>query len=437
MSKSIAEIVRHPARAAIVLAMTAAVLLLLVSGSGAVTLGGFEIDADDESPVDSPLYSGTGPSAQPAPFPAGDDWAQGTSQNGAFKPTGDVADLLAGNCYGSNIYENPAISGNPSIVCDGNSDSKFTATEPELNVVSPAGKTQDEVWPITPGNNPAKDDFSHAYFLFDNRDSICDAGTDADNSFFYMAGHRGDNEGDAFWGFELNQVPPNNFDKLLGNTGETFDLEFQHDADPGPGVDLQPGRTGDGPGTGADDLLISFSLTGGGKVAILQVYRWNSSNTSATPFGTYEEILPSSGGISCPQSPSTPLGDTALQTNGLLPDGDDKGPGDDEHPIEAPPWNVPACDPTPSNSSGYGVVGDGGKNTCRLALGQSGGGTGFHLLPTSDFAEASVDLGAFGITEICFNSMIFTSRSSSRRRREPEQSTPRRWSISARVTGWR
>ena len=66
--------------------------------------------------------------------------------------------------------------------------------------------------------------------------------------------------------------------------------------------------------------------------------------------------------------------------------------------VTAPPWNVPVRDPTADNSA----------NTCRLA---NGGTPAEDLLAPRDFAEASVDLAAFGINP-CFSNIIFTSRSS-------------------------
>jgi hypothetical protein len=97
----------------------------------------------------------------------------------------------------------------------------------------------------------------------------------------------------------------------------------------------------------------------------------------------------------------------------------------DPHSIEAPPWNVPACDPTAGNSAEYGTVGDGGGNSCRLAFGSAAGNSGTkcgstgqntpadcHLLATLTFAEAAVDMNFFGIGGTCFSTMIFTSRSS-------------------------
>src|SRR5205823_4265194 len=51
-------------------------------------------------------------------------------------------------------------------------------------------------------------------------------------------------------------------------------------------------------------------------------------------------------------------------------------------------------------------------NQCRLANGTNAGGVGAdRLLANRDFAEASVDLAAFGISP-CFTNVIFTSRSS-------------------------
>src|SRR5262249_40390501 len=69
--------------------------------------------------------------------------------------------------------------------------------------------------------------------------------------------------------------------------------------------------------------------------------------------------------------------------------------------ITAPPWNVPVCDPTAEDSA----------NQCRLANGTNAGPpSGDKTLAPRDFAEASVDLAAFGISP-CFTNVIFTSRS--------------------------
>ena len=66
-------------------------------------------------------------------------------------------------CYGSNIDKNPAAAGQSALIGDGNSDSRFRTVETEQNMVSPAGKSPDDQWPVKPGNVHAKDDFSHAY----------------------------------------------------------------------------------------------------------------------------------------------------------------------------------------------------------------------------------------------------------------------------------
>ena len=113
-----------------------------------------------------------------------------------------------GPCYGSTITVNPDIAGAAGVICDGTSDPGFKNVEPELTIVSPSGKTPDDVWPIKPGNNTPKNDITHGYTLIRDFDSPCVAGTDADSQIVFLGGERLNNEGDSFWGFELNQVAP-------------------------------------------------------------------------------------------------------------------------------------------------------------------------------------------------------------------------------------
>ena len=127
--------------------------LIVIALASANNVGGFEIDADHTTPGDA-LYSGNN---------GGDDWAQGASSNGVFQNSIAAPHTAAADCYGSNIDKNPAVSGVSTLICDGNSDSRFRNVEPEQNGVSPAGKTPDDVWPVKPTSVHAKDDFSHAY----------------------------------------------------------------------------------------------------------------------------------------------------------------------------------------------------------------------------------------------------------------------------------
>jgi hypothetical protein len=318
------------------MAVAAMATLYTLSTARAANLAGFEVDAEMASPANA-LY---GQGAV--------DWAGGGSS--AFLHTG------AGGCYGSGVAGNAGSGGTSVFLCDGSSDSRFdgnggdTVVEPEQNIVTPGGKQIQDVWNIKAGSVTAKDDFSHAYSFFWYGDSTCDADTVADDPFMALAGHRGDNEGDAFWGFELSDVGPTGFSSLASNGGATFSLDFN--------------RT---PG----DLLISFTLVGGGTNPLLEVFRWNGSTFALAP-------------ASCASNPGASQGDSLLRTN----------PTSD---IQAPPWNVPVCDPTSTN----------GTNTCRIV---SGAAADNRIAPR-DFTEAVIDFSAFGVSDVCFSSLIFTSRS--------------------------
>src|SRR5256712_3774152 len=333
--------------AARVAALCAAVALLGKSDTSALTLAGAEIDADHLAASDA-LFAGSAT-----------DWAEdgGSAAEGVFLlGTSGSPDFLG--CYGSDISVNPAVAGTAGLICDGSSDSRFdgnggdTVVEPEENIVSPGGKQIDDIWNIKRGSVTPKDDFSHAYYLFRNSDSSCDADTEPNNRFLVLGGHRGDNEGDAFWGFELSQVPPTRFNDVVSNSGATFDLDFN--------------RT---PG----DLLVSFTLVGGGTSPLLEVFAWNGSTFAPAP-------------SLCGGS----QGDSLLRTNS-------------SNDIQAPPWNVPVCDPTSTN----------GPNSCRVVNenGTVPAQPGDTRLAPRDFNEAIVDLGAFVSGNVCFNSLLFTSRS--------------------------
>ena len=314
-----------------------AAALIPFDRTSAHTVAGFEIDAEHGA-ANSALYA-----------EGGKDWA---GSAGVFMAgTGGSPDYLG--CYGSNISANPASGGTATLICDGSSDSHFdgrgndTVTEPEQNIVSPGGKQTDDIWRVRAGSVTAKDDFSHAYSSFYLADSPCDVDSLRDDLFIALAGHRGDNEGDAFWGFELNQVPPARAGDRLSNGGGTFDLDFNRRV---------------------DDLLIAFTLVGGGTNPQLEVFKWNGSTFALTP-GT------------CAGSPQ---GNSLLRTN-------------PSNSIQAPPWNVPACDPTSSN----------GSNTCRLVNAAAAD----NRIAPRDFSEAIVDLSAFAAAGVCYDSLIFTSRS--------------------------
>jgi hypothetical protein len=327
------------------MAISGGTALLALSVASGATLGGFEIDADAPS-MQSALYSDSGK-----------DWAAGSGQGVFMLGGGGVTD-----CYGSNIAPNPASGGSPWILCDGSSDARFdgsggdTTVEPEQNIVGPGGKQVSDAWPIKAGSVTAKDDFSHAYTFFWLGDSTCDADTLADDPFIALGGHRGDNEGDAFWGFELSDISPGGFASLAANGGSTFTLDFN--------------RT---PG----DLLISITLTGGGTNPLLEVFSWDGLTFTPAP-------------SSCAANPGAAQGDSLLRTN---PSAD----------IMAPPWNVPACDPTGTN----------GANTCRIVngAGTAPAAAGDNRTAPRDFIESVIDLHAFGVGDVCFSSLIFTSRS--------------------------
>jgi len=311
--------------------------------ASAVTLGGFEIDAGDVT-QNHALYSGTD-------TPPGDDWAQGPSQHGIFASTG------AGNCYGSEIHSAQLPS---TVICDGNSDTKFKTIQPEQNIVSPSGKTPDDVWPIKPGNVRPKNDFSHAYVHASLADSSCDPDPDANNLILQLGGHVGDNEGSHFWGFEFDRTAPGGFALLKANGGAQFNLDFNRQL---------------------GDLLISFTVPGNANDPVLvEVFQVTGFNANGSAIFTLAAVNPG-----C-TDPNQPQGLTRLSTN-------------QSNDVQAPPWNVPVCDPTADNAS----------NSCRLA---NGGTPAEDLLAPRDFAEASVDLTAFGITNPCFTNVIFTSRSS-------------------------
>jgi hypothetical protein len=107
------------------------------------------------------------------------------------------------------------------------------------------------------------------------------------------------------------------------------------------------------------------------------VFRWNGGTFALAP-------------ASCASNPGAAQGDSLLRTN----------PTSD---IQAPPWNVPVCDPTSTN----------GTNTCRVVNGSgvAPAGSGDNRIAPRDFTEAVIDFSAFGVSDVCFSSLIFTSRS--------------------------
>jgi len=314
----------------------------------ALTVAGFEIDADQLTAANA-LYSGT-EGTNP-----GDDWAAGATGNGAFANSPTAPHTAATDCYDSNVDVTAVVTGAAAFICDGNSDSKLKGIQPEQNVVSPSGKTPDDQLPVKPGNVRPKNDFSHAYALSAAADSPCDTDTAADDIVLRLGGHRGDNEGDAFWGFEFDEARPTNFNNLKASDGSSFTLDMNRQL---------------------NDIFISFTVTSA--EVILELFKVTGFQADGDAIFTLAGT-----GNGCPSN--QPQGLSRLATN-------------DGHDVKAPPWNVPACDPTADNAA----------NTCRLANGTT---PAEDLLPSRDFAEASVDLTAFGITDVCLTNVIFTSRS--------------------------
>jgi len=216
----------------------------------------------------------------------------------------------AADCYGSNIDKNPNLE--PStFICDGNSDNFFT-TEPEQNIVSPSGKTPDDLWPIRPGNVRPKNDFSHAYAQADTVDSPCDPDTDQDDVVLHLGGHVGDNEGSHFWGFEFNEVAPENFDLLKEADGDVFILNFNRQV---------------------GDLLISFTVPGSGNdPVVLEIFQITGFQPDGDAIFSLATPV-----LACPDPPDpNERGFTRLETNNF-------------NDVEAPRWNIPVCDPTDDN----------------------------------------------------------------------------------------
>ena len=364
---------------------------LFVVGTALATLltsnvGGFEIDAnqgvaavkDDLSTInDDAYYSGTFSTP-------GDDWVDGGPNNGLFALSGSAPHTAAADCYGSNIDINSAalVSNGGryddiTFVCDGNADSKFGTggsailPEAEEDIVSPSGKQIDDVWPIKDGSIPGKDDFSHAYLaITSDHDSPCDADANTGDKILYLGAERGTNNGDAFWGFEFDQLAPTGFDNLKTHVTTDYSLDFN--------------RT-------VGDVLVSFVQEGGG-AAVLEIFKWNGSTFVLTG------AVPACASL----DPDRPQGDSLLATNTEFPAGGNKV---DPNEQLAPPWNVPVCSPT---------ITDGGTNTCRLASQTGGFGNGSApktAIASRLFFEAAIDMEAFGINNICANNAVITSRS--------------------------
>ena len=340
---------RPKERWALLAAVVSGLLIMIASVAFATNIGGFEIDAA-EGDADTAYYSGNDPS-----LTSGDDWTDGDGSGGTEGVfTGSNG---SGDCYNSTITVNSAIDGAAGVVCDGTSDPAFKSLEPENSIVSPAGKTPDAVWPIKPGNNTPKNDVTHGYTLIREFDSPCVVGEANDSLIVYLAGERLNNEGDSFWGFELDQEAPTNFEKLTADGGSgdgtSFDLEFN--------------RT-------LGDVLVSVSLQKGGTVPTIEVYEVTGFEADGDAIFTLND------GTACAGTPVS-----QGQTNGAAD-------------ALAPPWNVLVCDPSGTNPA----------NKCRLVNGEDSD----NAIPPRDFIEVAVDLAQFDIEPACFNNVLFTSRSS-------------------------
>ena len=346
---------------------TLPITLMLLSGllfAGLVfanqTLNGFGIDSDDTLPQNA-LYSG---------LPDGDlsnDWAAGpVTGSGVFQLSEAAPHTAAADCYGSDV-DFADINGLAAFICDGHADSTLSggdagdlANEEELNIVI-AGKQFHDVWNITnPGGSAGlgtpKSDFTHGYAYLSFGDSCLDEDDDANELFLFMAGHRADNDGAAYWGFEFNQLAPDNFSQVLYPPDDSTSLlVFNH----------QEG-----------DLLVSGEVQPDG--VQLQLYQYQLDPNDPTKW-------------SYTLAPTVCSPSSELTTNA-------------EHEIEAPPWAIPVCDKTSE-----------GPNQCRLVSGDGADTptSNFEMIPSRDFMEVGIDLQAYGITGQCFaNSFIFTSRAS-------------------------
>ncbi|MCH7622209.1 MAG: hypothetical protein IH870_09960, partial [Chloroflexi bacterium] len=344
---------------------TLPIILVLLSGllfAGLVfatqTLNGFGIDSDNADDPRIALYSDG----------ASNDWAAGPdagSGSGVFQLSEAAPHTATGDedCYGSNV-DFGDVNGVAAFICDGHSDSTFS--QEDRNIVS-GGKQFDDIWTIknpsgSSGLGTGKSDFTHAYAYLSFGKSCTDP-DGPDKLFLFMAGHRADNEGDAYWGFEFNQRAPDNFSQSISPPdGFTRELNFNRQL---------------------GDLLVSGQVQQDD--VLFQLFQWDPSDTSQSPLGSYT--------TSSPVSPLCTLDESMELTSNA------------QHEIEAPPWFIPVCDKTSE-----------GGNKCRLA---SGDGTdtptsNIEMIAPRDFMEVGIDLEAYGIGGQCFaNSFIFTSRSSS------------------------
>ena len=197
MSRSVAAIARHPMRVAVLAALALmAVFLIARDTRAAQDVGNFEIDdlavggyVEGDVPaagdVDVSYYSGefvTGDG------PAGDDWAQGSAQDGAFLLSASDPDTAFTNCYGSDIDVKVGFDGTVRFLCDG-----FSGISDELSLVSPNGSLPDDQWPVKDGSlGVPKDDLSHGYYV--QRLQAC-TGDSSNHTIVIVGMERGNNEG--------------------------------------------------------------------------------------------------------------------------------------------------------------------------------------------------------------------------------------------------
>ena len=379
MSRVYAAVQRHPLQLAVVLALIVAGAIWFGHGASAnsdVGLGSFEIEpllcGNPEAPCAAQAsgpysyYSGNDPTGVD-----GDDWADGGDKDGYFKLDGSGGKA----CYNSVVTTDSGASGATArFLCDGfGKDAGITdGTGSEQNLVSPSGKIPADKYPIKAGSLGApKDDLSHGYYIQRAVQRTCNTANDVSSHTIITLGmERANNEGDNHWGIELDATAPTGIDSLKNNnTGSGFTLDFNRQV---------------------GDVFISVDLTKGGRSPDISIFQVTAIDPT-TLEATFSQIF-------TPACTVTPLNLRA--TNNVEQ--------------QAPPWNVIACDPTVSDSAG---------NTCRLANGTGTAsatpkcGTkqapvGCSQVPPRDFVEVAIDLTASGVSQGCFSSVVFTSRSS-------------------------
>ena len=194
-------------------------------------------------------------------------------------------------------------------------------------------------------------------------DSPCDPDFDEDDVALRLAGHVGDNEGAHFWGFEFNEVQPENFDRLKNPNGSAVHSQ------------LQPAE------------WATCSSRSRFRAAAMSRSRSRSSRSPASSSDGDAIFTLATPVDACPDPPiRTSRASRCWRTNNF-------------NDVEAPRWNIPVCDPTADNRCQPRAAPPTAPRTRRISSRRA------------DFAEASIDLTAFDI-EPCFTNVIFTSRSS-------------------------